>query len=85
VRLTTTTGAKTGIHIPSPTALKLWGENFSNSKLVAPTGFEPEFQRRVNALHELHKLPILYSNGERACDAPREFLFGSSGTPGMLE
>jgi hypothetical protein len=44
VRLTTT-GAKTGIHIPSPTALKLWGENFSNSKLVAPTGFEPVFRR----------------------------------------
>ena len=34
-------------------------ETLNEISLVAPTGFEPVFQRRVNAVHELHKLPIL--------------------------
>ncbi len=37
-------GAKIGIRVPPLTAPKLWGENFSNFGVVAPTGFEPVFQ-----------------------------------------
>ena len=37
-RSTRTRGTRTLIRVPPPSALKLRGENFSNSKLVAPRG-----------------------------------------------